>query len=90
MSCTECCTESEDQNACVGTEPLQACVGTEPLQARQGLVFNAPLFFLFTCLFKAVLGLNLAIRSSWSEPQSASSLVFADYIELFYLWLQRI
>ena len=36
------------------------------------------------------LRLNLAIRSSWSEPQSASSLVFADCIELVHLWLQRI
>ena len=26
------------------------------------------------------LSLNLAIRSSWSEPQSAPGLVFADYI----------
>ena len=34
--------------------------------------------------------LNLAIRSSWSEPQSAPSLVFADCIELLHLWLQRI
>ena len=25
------------------------------------------------------LSLNLAIRSSWSEPQSATGLVFADY-----------
>ena len=29
------------------------------------------------------------IRSSWSEPQSASGLVFADCIELLHLWLQR-
>jgi len=28
------------------------------------------------------LSLNLAIRSSWSEPQSAPGLVFADFIEL--------
>ena len=34
--------------------------------------------------------LNLAIRSSWSEPQSAPSLVFADCIELLHLWLQKI
>ena len=34
--------------------------------------------------------LNLAIRSSQSEPQSAPGLVFADCIELFHLWLQRI
>ena len=31
------------------------------------------------------LSLNLAIRSSWSEPQSAPGLVFADYIELLYV-----
>ena len=27
--------------------------------------------------------------SSWSEPQSAPGLVFADRIELLYLWLQN-
>ena len=36
------------------------------------------------------LSLNLAIRSSWSEPQSSPGLVFADCIEVLYLWLQRI
>ena len=36
------------------------------------------------------LSLNLAIKSLWSEPQSAPSLVFADCIELLHLWLQRI
>ena len=36
------------------------------------------------------LSLNLAIRSSFSEPQSAPGLVFADCIELLHLWLQRI
>ena len=35
------------------------------------------------------LSLNLAIRSSRSEPQSAPGLVFADCIELLHLWLQR-
>ena len=35
------------------------------------------------------LSLNLAIRSSWSEPQSAPSLVFLDCIEVVHLWLQR-
>ena len=35
------------------------------------------------------LSLNLAIRSSWSEPQLAPGLVFADCIELLHLWLQR-
>ena len=34
--------------------------------------------------------LNLAVRSSWSEPQSAPCLVFADRIEPLHLWLQRI
>ena len=36
------------------------------------------------------ISLNLAIRSSWSESQSAPSLVFAGCIELLHLWLQRI
>ena len=36
------------------------------------------------------LGLNLAIRSSWSVPESAPGLVFADCIELFHIWLQRL
>ena len=31
------------------------------------------------------LSLKLAIMSSWSEPQSASGLVFADCIELLHL-----
>ena len=35
------------------------------------------------------ISLNLAIRSSWYEPQSAPSLVFADCIEILHLWLQR-
>ena len=35
------------------------------------------------------LSLNLAI-SSWSEPQSALGLFFAECIELLHLWLQRI
>ena len=33
------------------------------------------------------LSLSLAIRSSWSVPQSAPSLVFADCIELPHPWL---
>ena len=41
-----------------------------------------PTFFHFS--------LNLAIRSSWSEPQSAPGLVFAVCVELLHLWLQRI
>ena len=36
------------------------------------------------------LSLNFAIISSWSEPQSTPSLVFADCVELLHLWLQRI
>ena len=36
------------------------------------------------------LSLKFAIRSSWSEPQSARGLVFADCIELLHLPPQRI
>ena len=36
------------------------------------------------------LSLNFTVRSSWSQPQLAPGLVFADYIELLHLGLQRI
>ena len=41
---------------------------------------------MFTTFFS--LSLNFTISSSWSEAQSAPSLVFADCIELLHLWLQ--
>ena len=36
------------------------------------------------------LSMNLAKRCSWSQPQSAPGLVFADCIELLHLRLQKI
>ena len=48
---------------------------------HSGIVFFSIFFYL---------SVNLAIRSSWSEPQSAPGLVFVDCIELLHLWLQRI
>ena len=36
------------------------------------------------------LNLYLLMKSSWSEPQSAPGLVFADCMELLHHWLQRI
>ena len=36
------------------------------------------------------LSLNFVVWCWWSEPQSAPGLVFADYIELLHLQLQRI
>ena len=52
------------------------------------LICLSPLFFsqLFVRPPQTVnLILNLAIRSSWSQPQSAPGLVFADCIELLHL-----
>ena len=40
-----------------------------------------PTFFNFS--------LNLVIRNSWSEPQSAPGLVFVNCIELLHLWPQN-
>ena len=45
---------------------------------------------ILQCSTFFTLSLNLAIRSSWSEPQPAFGLVFADCIKLLHLWLQRI
>ena len=36
------------------------------------------------------LSLNFALRTSWSEEQSAPGLVFADFIELFHLLHQSV
>ena len=65
---------------------------------REALLNKVSLFFWFRSYLNGLvvfstffnLSLNLAIRSSWSEPQSALGLVFADCIELLHLWLQRI
>ena len=55
----------------------------KPMSYLNGLVVF-PIFFN--------LSLNLAIRSSWSEPQPQlpPGLVFADYIELLHPWLKNI
>ena len=49
-------------------------------------------FFLWCSVFLTFfnLSMNLAIRTSWSEPQSAPGLVFVDCIELLHLQLQKI
>ena len=43
---------------------------------------------VFPTLFH--LSLSFALRSSWSEPQSALGLAFAACIELLHLWLHRL
>ena len=55
----------------------------KPMSYLNGLV-------VFSIFFN--LSLNLAIRSSWSEPQPQlpPGLVFADSIELLHLWLKNI
>ena len=57
-----------------------------PLYSNKGFDLNC--LVVFPTFF--YLSLDLAIGSSWSEPQSAPSLVFADCIELLHIWLQRI
>ena len=61
-----------------------------PLYNQSGIWFRSYLndLVVFPTFFN--LSLNLAIRSSWSEPQSAPCLVFDDCIELLHLWLQRL
>ena len=56
----------------------------------KGIWFRSYLNGLVVFLTFFHLSLNLARRSSWSEPQSAAGLIFADYIKLLQLWLQRI
>ena len=63
--------------------PLYNCKGFNlgrTWMVYNGLVFFPPFFNLH---------LNFAIRSSWSGPQSAPSLVFADCTEIFHLQLKE-
>ena len=56
----------------------------------QGIWFKLYLagLVVFSTFFS--LNLNFAMRSWWSEPQSAPGLVFSDCIGLLHLWLERI
>ena len=56
----------------------------------EGILFRSYLNGLVVIFTFFNFSLNLTIRCSWSEPQSAPSLVFTDCIELLHLWMQRI
>ena len=55
-----------------------------------GMWFRSCLNGLLISLLSSIWDWIFAIRSSEYEPQSAPVLIFADCIELLYLWLQRI
>ena len=58
-----------------------------PLYNHKGFDLDHTLV-VFPAFFN--LSLNFAINSSWSEPQSAPGLAFADCLELLNIWLKRI
>ena len=58
-----------------------------PLYIQKGFRLYLNDLVAFPTFFN--LSLNLSMRHSWSEPQSAPSLVFADCIELLHIWLHR-
>ena len=59
--------------------PLNNCKGFDLDHSYLNVPVVFPTFFS--------LRLNFALRSSWSEPQSALGLAFAACIELLHLWL---
>ena len=61
-----------------------------PLYNHKGIWFRSYLNGLVVFPTFFYLSLNLAVRSSCSEPQSAHGLVSDDCIKLLHLWLQRI
>ena len=61
-----------------------------PLYNCKGFDLGHTWMVYWFSLLSSIFSLNFAIRSSWSEPQSTPSLDFADSIEVFHLWLQRI
>ena len=76
------------KQSCLSDLSIPSICLSLPLYNRKGFEFRSYLNHLvvFPTFFN--LNLNLAIKNSWSEPQSV--LVFADCIELLHLWLQRI
>ena len=64
---------------------MRVCAPSNEAHTLLGSYLNG--LVVFPTVFN--LSMNLAIRSSRSEPQSAPGLVFADCIELLHLWLQR-
>ena len=71
----------------IRSDPLNLFVISTVL--LQGIWFMSYLngLMIFPTFFN--LSMNLAIRCSWSEPQSDPSLLFTDYIELFHSWPQK-
>ena len=62
-----------------------------PLQHQSWVVWfcsNLNGLVAFSTFFN--LSLSVVVRSSWAEPHSVPGLDFADCVELFHLWLQRV
>ena len=79
---TYCGSDHEPLIAKLGLKLKKVGITTRTFRYDLNGLVVFPTFFNFS--------LNLSIRSSWSEPQSAPGLVFADCIERLHLWLQRI
>ena len=71
--------------ACCGSWGRKESDTTEWLNCTE---LNDQKVVVFPTFFN--LSLKFAIRSSWYEPQSAPHLVFANYMELLHLQLQKI
>ena len=69
--------------------PIPWVYSSSPLSKYRGISLGSYLngLVVFPTFFNW--SLNFAIKSSWSESQSAPGLVFADCIQLLHLWLQR-
>ena len=91
-SCTISLTSVYSSSGTLSTSssPLDLCVTSTSYS--WGIGFKSYLSGLVVFTTFLSLSLNFAMRSWWSEPQSAPGLYlfyFADYIELLHLWLQR-
>ena len=86
---TASCTVSRTSHSSSGTlsDLIPWIFLSLPLYNRKGFdLGHTWMVEWFSLLFNW--SLNFAIRNSWSEPQSALRLIFADCIELLHLQLQ--
>ena len=88
-SCTMARTSVHISSGTVSDQIPWICLSF-PLYNHKGFDLGHKLYGLV--VFSTFFNLNLqcAVRSSWSEPQSGPSLVFADCIELLHLRLQGV
>ena len=88
-SCTMLWASIHSSSGTLSTRSNPWIYSSPPLYNHKGFALDHIWMAWWFSLLSSI-SLNFAIRSWWSEPQSAPGLVFADFIDLLHLGLQSI